>query len=313
MSQRRFKILIADDSPINQEFLRAMLASENEASVVAGQAPYIAEFAKTGSEVFEKASSFEPDLILLDIVSPELRGFDVLVNLKESDATRPIPVITMVNPDDEASEERGFLRGAADSITKPYHKAAILARIRTQRQIAEQMRIIELHSLIDPLTGLPNRRSFDTRIEEVWGLAARHKDPVSVLMIDIDHFRMFNEKYGHNQGDIVLKSVANAISMSLLRSSDMAYRWDGDLFSAVLVGSSLFGALLVAERIREKVENTAVADVNGGNQRNVTVSIGGACETPKKNIKITDLIKQADMSLYAAKGAGRNNVQPARR
>ena len=243
---------------------------------------------------------------------PGMDGFEVLARLKECEVTQAIPVIIITGLSDEENEEKGFSSGAVDYITRPFHKSVVLARIKTHQKIVEQMRIIELHSFVDPLTNIPNRRSFDFRIEEVWGIAMRHKDPVSFLMIDIDNFKSFNDTYGHQQGDIALKAVAGTIVGALKRSSDMAFRWGGEEFTAILMDTSIEGALLVAERIRTGVENTLIPDINGDNPKTVTVSIGVASEIPEYGGKIANLIRRADVAMYVAKESGRNKVSSAR-
>ena len=311
MGNNGFKVLIVDDSSINRELLRLMLTAENETDAVDGQEPYVVELAETGIEALEKVDDIKPDLILLDLMMPGLSGFDVLDRLKESESTQSTPVIIISGLADEEHEEKGFKYGAVDYISRPFHRSVVLARIRTHRRIVEQLRLIENLSLIDPLTSIPNRRCFDFRIEEVWGVAARCKEPVSVLVIDVDHFKIYNDTYGHQQGDVALKAVAGAIVMALGRSSDMAFRCGGEEFTAILVGNSPDGALIVAERIRSNVEKAAITGLTGGAAKGVTVSIGVACETPKSDIKIIDLIKSADMALYSAKETGRNRVTPA--
>ena len=308
MSSDGFKILIVDDSILNQEMLRLMLTSDMTATEAAGQAPYILEFAKTGPQALDMIAENKPDLILLDIVMPGMSGFDVLARLQENESTKSIPVIFITGLNDEANEERGLICGAVDYITRPFHKAIVLARIRTHRRIVEQMRLIELYSLIDPLTNIPNRRSFDFQMKEIWGRAARKKESVSVLIADVDFFKNYNDTYGHQQGDAALKVIANAITAALKRSSDMAFRWGGEEFTAVLVDTELEGAMLVAERIRESVESVPILDIGGGASHSITISVGVASASPGNDNNYAELIRFADMALYNAKKNGRNKV-----
>ena len=308
MDNNAFKILIADDSLLNQEMLRVILASDNEENVKRGKMPYVLDSAKSGPEALVKAVDFKPDLILLDIIMPGLSGFEVIEKLQKDASARSIPVIIITGLSQEGYEEKGLECGAVDYITKPFRKAVVLARIKTQQKIVEQMRIIESHSLVDALTGISNRRNFDIRIEEQWGYARRKKLPVSVLMMDIDHFKKYNDTYGHQQGDETLKVVANSITGALMRSSDTAYRWGGEEFIALLVDTDLESAMVVGERIREGVETTAVPSVSGGDALSVTISVGVASAIPGDNNEIQAIIKQADMALYAAKESGRNRV-----
>ena len=308
MSSEGFKILIVDDSILNEEMLRVMLTADMTVSDGAGQDHYILDFAKTGTQALEMIAENRPDLILLDIVMPGMSGFDVLARLQESESTKSIPVIFITGLNDESNEERGLICGAVDYITRPFHKAVVLARIRTHKRIVEQMRLIEIYSLIDPLTNISNRRSFDFQIKEIWGRAARKKESVSVLMLDVDNFKNYNDTYGHQQGDAALKVIANTITTALKRSSDMAFRWGGEEFAAVLVDTTLDGAVIVAERIRESVEGAAIPDIGGGAPHNITVSVGVASQNPGNDNNYPELIRLADLALYNAKNSGRNRV-----
>jgi len=308
MDSNGFKILIADDSLLNQEMLRVILSAVTSGAGQDGQSPYTLDFASSGPEALVKAVDFKPDLILLDIIMPGLSGFEVLERLQRETNTRAIPVIIITGLSDEGYEEKGLECGAVDYITKPFRKAVVLARIRTQLKIVEQMRLIESHSLIDQLTSIPNRRNFDIRIEEQWGYARRKNHPISVLMLDIDHFKRYNDTYGHQQGDETLKVVAASISKALFRSTDTAYRWGGEEFAILLVETSLESAAIVAERVRKNVETTLVPNLSGGDSLSVTVSVGVASAQPGADVDIAHMIKQADMALYAAKESGRNRV-----
>jgi len=308
MDNNTFKILIADDSLLNQEMLRVILSSDNEENLKMGRLQYVLDFAKSGPEALVKVIDFRPDLILLDIIMPGLSGFEVLEKLQTDEFARSVPVIIITGLSEEGYEEKGLECGAVDYITKPFRKAVVLARIKTQQKIVEQMRLIESYSLVDALTGISNRRNFDIRIEEQWGYARRKKLPVSVLMMDIDHFKNYNDTYGHQQGDETLKVVANAITNALMRSSDTAYRWGGEEFIALLVDTNLENAMVVAERIRKAVETASVQNLNGGDPLNVTISLGVASAIPGEKNEIPGMIKQADMALYTAKESGRNRV-----
>jgi len=308
MDGNGFRILVADDSLLNQEMLKVILSSASSNSAQDGLSQYVLDFANSGPETLVKAIDFKPDLILLDIIMPGLSGFEVLERLQHESNTKAIPVIIITGLSDESYEEKGLECGAVDYITKPFRKAVVLARIRTQQKIVEQMRLIESHSLLDQLTGIPNRRNFDIRIEEQWGYAKRKKHPISVLMLDIDHFKRYNDTYGHQQGDETLKVVASSISKALFRSTDTAYRWGGEEFAILLVETSLESAAIVAERVRKNVEATLVPNLGGGDSLSVTVSVGVASAQPGTDADIAHMIKQADMALYAAKESGRNRV-----
>ena len=296
MDANKYKVLIVEDSKLNQEVLRRILADD-----------YSLILAQDGIEALETIRNEHPDLILLDIVLPGADGFEILTELRKHDSTRSIPVIIisgMSKPDDEV---KGLTMGAVDYITKPFHEVVVKARVDTHIRILKQMRIIEKFGFVDTLTNIPNRRQFDQDLIREWNRAIREKTPLSILMIDVDHFKMYNDSYGHQQGDVALQTVAGAITSSLKRSIDIAARWGGEEFSVLLPNTALEGAMLVAEDIRRNVESAQIPDADGVSHHNVTISTGVA-PMPPANGSIADLIRRADEALYAAKDMGRNRV-----
>ena len=307
MENSGFKILVVDDSLVNQAVLRNILTSETAALRGAENAPYIIEVANAGPEGLEKARELKPDLILLDIIMPGMSGFEVLAQLKETQETWSIPVIIITGLEDAANEEKGLVLGAVDYITKPFKEAVVLARIKNHRLIVEQMRMIEHQSLFDPLTNIMNRRSFNFQIDGLWSYAIRKQEPLSVIMSDIDHFKKFNDTYGHQIGDLVLQIVAKAISSALKRASDQVFRWGGEEFTVLLPTTPIEGAAQVAERIREAVENAGIP-YGDGPPLKVTASLGVASTVPGVDDVIEDFVKKADTAMYTAKESGRNRV-----
>ena len=308
MDNDEFKILIVDDSVLNQEVLKRILLAETAGADGGSSEHYVITTAKSGAEALEKVQDENPDIILLDIVMPGMSGFDVLSKLMESSDTRMIPVIIISGLDYEGEEEKGLLLGAVDYVAKPFKQSVVLARIKTHLKIVEQMRIIEKLSMMDTLTNIPNRRSFDRRIEAEWGRAIREKTPISLLMADVDRFKLFNDNYGHQQGDVALKTVAGVITSTLKRSSDMAARWGGEEFAILLPNTPLEGALTIAEQIRENLENTLVPNIGDYPSLRITVSLGAASTIPTIESSFPKFFEQADKALYAAKAAGRNRV-----
>jgi diguanylate cyclase (GGDEF)-like protein len=171
-------------------------------------------------------------------------------------------------------------------------------------------RIVELSNLglKDKLTGIPNRRTFDNRLSLEWERACREKIPLSLLMIDVDHFKNYNDTYGHQQGDIVLQEVAKGLSQPVRRPVDFAARWGGEEFAVVLPNTDSKGALHIAELIRKTVENLEIPRIDGGTAKKVTVSIGVNTQVPTREHSIENLISKTDEALYRAKATGRNKV-----
>jgi diguanylate cyclase (GGDEF)-like protein len=292
-----FRILLIDDETANLMVLNRILSPE-----------YTIFTAKSGQEGLERAIAEQPDLILLDIVMPDVNGFDLLAALKQNPETGGIPVIIITGLRDEADEEKGFLLGAVDYITKPFKNPIVLARVRTQIQIIGHIRTIEQLGLIDALTAIPNRRCFDDRLSLEWRRAMRDRKPISFLMMDVDKFKTYNDTFGHPQGDTLLKSLAAIFTGAAMRTTDLAARLGGEEFGILLPETDLPAALNIAEKIRAAVEAARVPTADGKTITAVTISIGVASVVPNNNAAVQELIEQADERLYTAKNTGRNRV-----
>jgi diguanylate cyclase (GGDEF)-like protein len=301
MEENTFKnsILIVDDEMSNLMVLTHILGSE-----------YTIYTAKSGANAIEKAREFKPDLILLDIVMPEMDGYEVLGALRKTDETCRIPIIFITGLSSNEDEEKGLSLDAADYISKPLNSKIVKLRVRNQIQIINQLRTIEHLSMIDQLTGIPNRRSFDERLNIEWKHAIRENRPISILIIDIDKFKTYNDVYGHQQGDVVLQKVAGTIQRSLKRPTDLATRWGGEEFVILLPETDLEGGLEVAEHIRENIEQEKIPCADGSTPR-VTVSIGVNTQYPTQGSPTESFFSNADKALYVAKELGRNRVEAA--
>jgi len=295
-NKKEFTVLITDDEKSNLDILGQILSPM-----------YKLLISKDGSRALELAREHKPDLILLDVLMPEMSGFEIITILKESDATNKIPVIFITGLTSAEDEEKGFFLGAVDYITKPFNKTIVKARVNTHIKIVDQMRTIERIGLIDPLTKISNRRSFENRLNTEWGKAFREQTPISIFMFDVDKFKNYNDTYGHQQGDIALKAVADTTTQSLKRSGDIVARWGGEEFIALLPGISIDNASEVAERIRKNIE-AAVILTEDGKKTKVTVSIGINSIIPNEISSVTDFINKADQAMYKAKQSGRNRV-----
>jgi len=190
-------VLIIDDETANIIALTNILSPEYEVYA-----------AKNGADAIKIAKESLPDVILLDILMPDMDGYEVISLLKSSEDTRSIPVIFISGLGSEKDEEKGLLLGASDYITKPFNATIVKLRVQNQIQYSSQFNIVKALSLMDELTGLFNRRGFDSRLRLEWNRARREQAPVSLMMIDIDHFKKYNDSYGHTQGDVALQTVA---------------------------------------------------------------------------------------------------------
>ncbi len=296
--ESKYRILVVEDSPLNQRIIHTIL----------GDAYTLAQ-ALTAKETFEKVTQFRPHLILLDIILPDANGFDVLTTLKSMEQSQNIPVIIITGLVNDEDEERGFMLGAVDYIKKPLKNSIVRARVNTQIHIIKQMQTIERLGLIDALTGISNRRAFDTQIRYEWERAIREQSEISMTMLDIDKFKVYNDTFGHPQGDIMLQCVANALSTELKLTTNLLYRYGGEEFSVLLPGTDLAGAVVAAEHMRKSVERAEVFCFNAHCATKATVSIGVATIRPKATDRLCNFIEQADHMLYKAKNSGRNRVQ----
>ena len=292
------RILVVDDDRFNIQLLCDVLKSEY--SILA---------AVNGASGLNIAKTKFPDLILLDVVMPDISGYEVITELKRNNATREIPVIFISAMTNERDEEKGLALGAADYVTKPFSIPIVRVRVKTQLQMAGYVRELKSCGLTDTLTGLPNRRSFDDRLTLEWNRAARQKEPLSVLMADLDHFKAFNDTHGHLQGDVLLQATAKALRNSVQRSTDFMARWGGVEFAVLLPNTDPQDAWIVAERIRLNIRNNQVR-LPDGQSAAATVSLGINGEIPKPGRSIHDFLAAADEALYAAKRAGRDRIYP---
>ena len=290
-------ILIVDDEKMNLMVLDNLLRGK-----------YDIFMAKNGQSAIEKIKEYQPDLILLDIIMPDMNGYEVLAQIRKLDGrVKNVPVIFITGLNSEDNEEKGLDLGAADYITKPFNSSIVKLRVQNQLQIVNQMHIIERLSEIDQLTTIPNRRSLDNQMYMEWGRAVRGSIPLGFMMIDVDKFKVFNDMYGHQLGDLVLQTVAKVFGRVLKRSGDFAARYGGEEFSVLLPDTDMEGVVKIAEQIRQGVEEVVIS-YGEGKSVNVTVSIGVHSQIPTQNESIAEFIAYADAALYEAKKGGRNRV-----
>jgi diguanylate cyclase (GGDEF)-like protein len=289
-------ILVVADKNSNSEDLRRILQNE-----------YHPEFTANGKEAVDIILDHKPDLILLDLCFGGTDGFDLLLKLKEMDEARDIPVILLTNNASVEDEERGLRLGAVDYLTRPFHSAIVTARIQIQLDMVKHIRTIERLGMIDALTDIPNRRFFDMRIKEEWRRTCRHKSCMSILMLDVDKFKDYNDTYGHPQGDRLLKFIGKVLMDNLHRPSDMAARLGGEEFAVLLGDTDTVGSIKVAEAIRRDVESGIVLTPEG-EPTSITISIGISSIIPTMEGDFMELIQQADKYLYLAKETGRNRI-----
>ena len=297
--ERKNSLLIVDDEKANLIILTHILGAD-----------YTIYSATSGLSAIEKAKEYKPDLILLDILMPDMEGYETLAELRKYEEVQEVPVIFITGLSSDKDEEKGLSLDAADYIAKPFNTMVVKLRVRNQIQIINQIRTIQHLSMMDQLTNLPNRRCFDGRLQTEWNLAKRERTSISILMIDVDKFKIFNDTYGHQHGDVVLQTVANIFSQAFRRPTDFAARWGGEEFIILLPNTPLAGAMEVAEKIRGDVEK-AIIPCQDGSITKVTISVGLNTQMPDQNSSMDAFISKADLALYAAKEAGRNRISSA--
>lgn len=288
-------ILVVDDMPSNIEILAGLLRDK-----------YKVKAARNGRKALDIARSENPpDLILLDVVMPEMDGYQVCRLLKSEPDTAAIPIIFVTSLSDEQDEEKGLRMGAVDYITKPFRTAIVLARVENHLHLKRYQDLLKRQSTLDGLTGLPNRRAFDELLNQEWRRGARLKSLLSLIMLDVDHFKQFNDNYGHLAGDDCLRAVSKGLA-SVGRSMDFVGRYGGEEFGYILPHTDHEGAIRVAERLREAVARLGITHEHSTAAPQVTVSMGVATVLPDTEHVPEDLIDAADRMLYRAKEDGRN-------
>lgn len=290
------KILIVDDSCLQAAQLKSILEDEYDVA--------IAHEAEDGLRL---ASSESFSLIMLDVIMPGMDGFELLKKLQEEIITQSVPVILITSLSDVQNEQRGLILGAVDYITKPFNPLIVKARVNTHIKLYNYRRQVEYQSRTDQLTGIPNRRQHDECSAVKWKEAVRLQVPFSICMFDIDHFKAYNDTYGHPAGDKVIAAVAKTISSGLKRSTDFLARYGGEEFVAFLIGDTSRKAFEYLKKIRQAVEDLHIPHAPSQSQW-VTISIGGTTVIPRIDSSYDFHLKVADAMLYDAKKLGRNRV-----
>ncbi|MDP1733860.1 MAG: diguanylate cyclase [Sulfuritalea sp.] len=291
-------VLIVDDQISNVKLLAAILGDD-----------YRVRIATTGPDALKLAKTMpQPDLILLDIMMPDMDGYEVCRKLKDNHATQNIPVIFITALTSESDEEMGLDLGAIDYITKPLSAPIVRARVRNHAILKRKADLLESLAHIDSLTNIANRRRLDRALLQEWRRCQRAGASLALLMIDIDAFKAYNDHYGHGLGDVCLTKVAAALAAGLQRPADTVARFGGEEFAVLLPETDIAAAALMGERLREKVAALRIPHAPKRQYEHVTISVGCAAVLPGALLNPQDLLDAADRNLYAAKSAGRNRV-----
>ncbi|MEH6434517.1 diguanylate cyclase [Massilia sp. DD77] len=291
------KVLVADDDAINREVLGDLLKPE-----------YTVLLAKNGAQTLERAARHAPDLILLDVMMPDMDGYEVLRQLRADPQTEHIAVIFISGLDRPEDEANGLKMGASDYIVKPFNPTVVMARVALHLQVVRQRRMLERLANIDGLTELANRRRFDEMYALEWQRARRSGRPLSLALLDIDAFKQFNDRYGHPAGDRALRSVARVAGAAMRRPADLAARYGGEELVLLMPETDAEHARQVVEALCEAVAELNILHEASAVAPMLTVSVGGATLAPESSELQSDLFEAADAELYRAKQAGRNRI-----
>lgn len=264
--------------------------------------------ATNGRQALKLAETCAPDLILLDVMMPDMDGYQVCAALKADPLLRAIPVIFITALADVEDETRGLQLGAVDYITKPFKEPIVRVRVKSHLELKHQRDILERLSHVDGLTGIPNRRAFDARLDEEWRRSIRSGDLLGAVMIDVDLFKQYNDAYGHLSGDDCLRTVAGALTAALKRGGDFVARYGGEEFVCLFSDLDADALATMTEKIRACVEALQIPHGASPISPWVTISIGAALRQPTPDTSPSGLIEAADLQLFEAKRQGRNRV-----
>ena len=314
-------VFVIDDQMMVIEAVRRMLSSEPDIEF---------HYCNDPVNAIEMAINIDPTVILLDLVMPEIDGMKLVRFFRQNKKTEDIPIIVLSSIEAPIDKSAAFSAGASDYIVKLPDRIELIARVRAhsrsymnkrerdeafrelhkiKAELEESNNALQLLSCLDGLTGIANRRRFDEFMENEWKRAAREDSTISLIMIDIDSFKSYNDNYGHLKGDETLQQVVSVLSKSINRPADLLARYGGEEFVVVLPDTTMKGALQLAKSLRKNVEQLAIPHQYSEVSDKVTVSMGVACCEPElRHNSVASLIGAADEALYKAKANGRNQV-----
>ncbi len=319
----RTRIMLVDDQKIVAEALRRMLEDQDDIDY---------HYCSDPAAAIGEAIAFQPTVILQDLVMPDIDGLMLLKFFRSNPETKSIPIVVLSTKEDPKIKSDAFSLGASDYLVKFPDKIEVVARIRAhsrsfmaqkqrdeaylalselQKELEIKNEELERLSSQDGLTGIANRRVFDEFIESEWARAGRNKSSLSLIMIDIDHFKVYNDNYGHQGGDDCLRQVAQKLADTVKRPADLVARYGGEEFVVVMPCTDIEGAKSIAETLCLGVSVLGVPHEHSSTADHVTISLGVACVVPPADGKPESLITMADEALYEAKEQGRNQYRVA--
>lgn len=302
MAANEGRILIADDDPVSLYLLSNVFSEEG----------FTVSCVKSGEEALNQVLSFKPDIIVLDTVMKGIYGYEVCERLKASRDTADIPVVFISTREDAETETAGLRAGGIDFITKPFNPGIVRMRISNYMELKKTRDNLERMTITDQLTGLHNRRYFDRMLNSELRRCSRSHDCLSLLMLDVDRFKAYNDSNGHLAGDECLKLISAEVVKSFRRVGDLVARYGGEEFAVLLPSTPLEAACKLAEAVRKNIEDMRILYSGLPESGAVTVSVGVASISPEPGSDPQQLLNAADMALYQAKTKGRNRIVTAK-
>lgn len=298
LSHRRGRLLVVDDQPINIQAIYQIFADSHDVFM-----------ATSGQQALDFCNRTPPDLVLLDVEMAGMDGLEVCRRLKQGADTRSIPVIFVTASSLPENENACWLAGGVDFVNKPVNPTTLRNRVRAHLTLKFQFDLLHNMAFADGLTGVANRRLFDERLEAEWRRCNRSQQPLSLIMIDIDYFKLYNDHYGHQMGDDCLRAVATALQSRFRRPYDLLARYGGEEFVCLLPDTDLSGALVMANGLLESVNALKIEHVRSSLDHVVSISLGVSSENfVVSGSSHEGLLQRADASLYLAKRKGRGQV-----
>lgn len=296
-TNRRPKLLVVDDQAINIQSIYDIFQND-----------YDVFMATTGQQALSFCHTTQPDLILLDVLMPGMNGHEVCQQLKSDPLTANIPVIFITAKDSAADESQCLNEGAVDFITKPVNPAVVRARVRTHLTLKFQSDLLRSMALIDGLTGVANRRHFDEMLDKEWRRCVRAGHAISLIMIDVDFFKRYNDHYGHQAGDECLAAIGLLLKSCFSRPHDLIARYGGEEFACLLPETALDGAVKKAGEVKAAVDALEIRHELSDVSPFITISLGVASISPARGDTPHQLVAMADKLLFSAKHAGRDQI-----
>ncbi len=296
-NQRRGRLLVVDDQPINIQAIHQIFADTHDVFM-----------ATNGQQALDFCHNTPPDLVLLDVEMSGMDGLEVCRRLKQNVDTQSIPVIFVTANNHPDHENACWLAGGVDFVNKPVNPMTLQNRVRAHLTLKFQFDLLHNLAFVDGLTGIANRRLFDERLDAEWRRCKRSQQPLSLIMIDIDYFKLYNDHYGHQMGDDCLRAVARALKTRILRPYDLLARYGGEEFVCLLPETDLTGATVIANALLDAVKSLKIEHVRSNLDQFVSISVGVASEDFVGERTSDELLQRADARLYQAKRKGRGQV-----